>query len=136
MSESLSSMSPAKFGVATLALGTCIGFVNAPVKYNLEQLLTQKPDVFEKSLPRKSLKGKGNAYNSILKARETVQNAVKHNNVETKVAELIKVPELENAYGVLRKVLPKARIQNAILVGVIAGVLGAFVKVLFGDSKS
>lgn len=136
MSESLSSMSPAKFGVTALAAGTVIGYVNAPLKYNLEQLLTQKPDVFEKSLPRKKLKGKGKAFNVILEAREAVKNAIKHNNVETKVAELIKTPNLEKAYKTIRKALPKARTENALLVGIVSGILGTFVKVLFGDSKN
>ena len=49
------SVSPAEVGLMTGMIGAGIGYTLAPRKYNLEQLLTQKPDVFEKSIPKKFL---------------------------------------------------------------------------------
>lgn len=139
MSQSVSSYSPAQAGAVSAVLGAGVGYVFAPEKYNLEQLLTQKADVFEKSIPLKAAadnKSRTSAYNSILEARKVVANAAKQNKAESKIAELIKAPNLEKAYTSIRGLLPKARVQNAVLVGVIAGIFGAFTKILFGDSNS
>lgn len=139
MAKSVSFVSPAEVGVASMVIGSGVGFVFAPEKYNLEQLLTQKPDVFEKSLPLKSIEQnaeRNSAYKSLVEAREAVIQASKNNNAETKIAELIKAPKLEKAYASIRKLLPKARIQNAVLVGVVAGIFGTFTKILFGNSNS
>lgn len=139
MSQSISSYSPAQVAAISALSGAVMGYTFAPEKYNLEQLLTQKADVFEKSIPLKAAaddKLKASAYNSILEARKAVVRAAKDNKVETKIAELIKAPNLEKAYDSIRGLLPKARAQNAVLVGVVAGIFGAFTKILFGNSNS
>lgn len=138
MSQSVSSVSPAQVGAVSMVIGGGIGYAIAPEKYNLEQLLTQSPDVFEKSLPKKVMADKkySAAYNSIVDARNTVKDALMNNKIETKLAELIRAPKLEKAYSIIREQLPKARVQNAILVGVIAGILATFTKILFGNSNN
>ncbi len=139
MSQSISSYSPAQVGALSAVSGAVFGYAFAPEKYNLEQLLTQKADVFEKSIPLKKI-GKdvkrNSAYKAISDARKAVVRAAKDNKVETKIAELIKAPNLEKAYASIRGLLPKARAQNAVLVGVVTGIFGAFTKILFGNPNS
>ena len=104
------SVSPAEVGLMTGMIGAGIGYTLAPRKYNLEQLLTQKPDVFEKS---------------------------KTNTGEAKLAELIRAPKFENAYKAIKSFLPKARVQTAIVLGVVGGFIGALSKIIFfGDKNS
>lgn len=139
MSQSVSSVSPAEVGGISMVLGAGIGYAFAPEKYNLEQLLTQKPDVFEKVISKKVVAGSteyNSAYKAITDARKSLVSAAKNNKLETKIAELIRAPKLEKAYGTLRELLPKARVQNAVLVGVVAGIMGTFTKILFGSPNN
>ena len=114
MSQSISSYSPAQVAAISALSGAVMGYTFAPEKYNLEQLLTQKADVFEKSIPLKAAaddKLKASAYNSILEARKAVVRAAKDNKVETKIAELIKAPNLEKAYVPDKENIKKAVYQ-------------------------
>lgn len=134
------SVSPAEVGLMTGMIGVGIGYTLAPRKFNLEQLLTQKPDVFEKSIPEKYLSKAADsqkaAHKSIVEARKSLLDAVKTNTAEAKLAEFVKSPKLENAYKAIKKFLPKARVQTAIVLGVIGGVIGALSKIIFFGEKA
>ncbi len=134
------SVSPAEVGLMTGIIGAGIGYTLAPRKYNLEQLLTQKPDVFEKSIPQKYL-GKAtepqkNAHKLLVDARKSILEASKTNTAEAKLAELIRTPKLENAYKAIKSFLPKARVQTAIVLGVVGGFIGALSKIIFFGDKN
>ena len=134
------SVSPAEVGLMTGMIGAGIGYTIAPRKYNLEQLLTQAPDVFEKSVPKKYLNkatdAQKAAHKSITDARKSILEAVKTNTAEAKLAELVRTPKLENAYKAIKSFLPKARVQTAIVLGIIGGVIGALSKIIFFGEKT
>lgn len=135
------SVSPAEVGLMTGMIGAGIGYTLAPRKYNLEQLLTQKPDVFEKSIPKKFLSkatdSQKKAHKLLVEARKSILEASKTNTGEAKLAELIRAPKLENAYKAIKSFLPKARVQTAIVLGVVGGFIGALSKIIFfGDKNS
>lgn len=136
-----SSVSPAEVGLMTGMIGAGIGYTLAPRKYNLEQLLTQKPDVFEKSIPKKFLSkatdSQKKAHKLLVEARKSILEASKTNTGEAKLAELIRAPKFENAYKAIKSFLPKARVQTAIVLGVVGGFIGALSKIIFfGDKNS
>ena len=120
------SVSPAEVGLMTGMIGAGIGYTLAPRKYNLEQLLTQKPDVFEKSIPKKFLSkatdSQKKAHKLLVEARKSILEASKTNTGEAKLAELIRAPKFENAYKAIKSFLPKARVQTAIVLGVVGGL--------------
>lgn len=135
------SVSPAEVGLMTGMIGAGIGYTLAPRKYNLEQLLTQKPDVFEKSIPKKFLSkatdSQKKAHKLLVEARKSILEASKTNTGEAKLAELIRAPKFENAYKAIKNFLPKARVQTAIVLGVVGGFIGALSKIIFfGDKNS
>ena len=135
------SVSPAEVGLMTGMIGAGIGYTLAPTKYNLEQLLTQKPDVFEKSIPKKFLSkatdSQKKAHKLLVEARKSILEASKTNTGEAKLAELIRAPKFENAYKAIKSFLPKARVQTAIVLGVVGGFIGALSKIIFfGDKNS
>ena len=73
------TVSPAEVGIMSGLMGAGIGYTIAPRKYNLEQLLTQKPDVFEKTLS-KELMSNANAdqhaaHKVLLEGREILNKA-------------------------------------------------------------
>ncbi len=132
------SVSPAAVGTSCAIVGAGAGYVFAPEKYGLRQLLTQEADVFEKVLSKPVL-GKANdkqlaAYNSIVNARKSITDAVKINKGDEKVTELLKSDSMKNAFKDLKKLLPKAKVQAMLIGAVVAGVLGALVKIVFGQN--
>ena len=134
------SVSPAEVGLMTGMIGAGIGYTLAPRKYNLEQLLTQKPDVFEKSIPKKFLSkatdSQKKAHKLLVEARKSILEASKTNTGEAKLAELIRAPKFENAYKAIKSFLPKARVQTAIVLGVVGGFIGALSKIIFFGNKN
>lgn len=134
------SVSPAEVGLMTGMIGAGIGYTLAPRKYNLEQLLTQKTDVFEKSIPKKFLSkatdSQKKAHKLLVEARKSILEASKTNTGEAKLAELIRSPKLENAYKAIKSFLPKARVQTAIVLGVVGGFIGALSKIIFFGDKN
>lgn len=137
MSIQYSSVSPAEVGMVSGVIGAGIGYTLAPRKYNLEQLLTQKPDVFEKSIDPKLLSKAENtqkiAYNVLKEARENISKAVKNNSAESKLAELLETPKVTYAYKTIKGFLPKARVQTAIILGIIGAFIGTIAKIIYGD---
>lgn len=134
------SVSPAEVGLMTGMIGAGIGYTLAPRKYNLEQLLTQKPDVFEKSIPKKFLSkatdSQKKAHKLLVEARKSILEASKTNTGEAKLAELIRAPKFENAYKAIKSFLPKARVQTAIVLGIVGGFIGALSKIIFFGDKN
>lgn len=132
-----SSVTPAEVGAGSAIIGAGIGYTLAPRKFNLEQLLTQKPDVFVKTLPEKVLnagtEAHKTAYAAIVDARKAVVDASKKNLGEAKLAELVRAPKMENAYKVVKGFIPKARVQTAIVLGVIGGLIGVLARIIFGE---
>lgn len=131
MSESVPSVSSAEVGIASGILGAGVGYVLAPRKYNLEMLLTQPHDVFEKSVPKSGLanldEGHKKAYQLILDARNKYLKAIENNAGEAKLAELTRAPSLESAYHSIKSLIPKARTESAIVVGTVMGFLAMVV---------
>lgn len=124
--QGVPSVSGAEVAIASGILGAGVGYVLAPRKYSLEQLLTQQQDVFEKSVSKTAMFKQKNApigaYNLIEKARRDYFNAVVDNSGEAKLVELTRAPLLESAYNSIKKFIPKAKTQYAVLVGLV----GAF----------
>ncbi len=131
MSESVPSVSSAEVGIASGILGAGVGYILAPRKYNLEQLITQPHDVFEKSVPKSALtkmdEKPKKAYDLIVDARSKYFKAVENNAGEAKLVELTRAPSLESAYKSIKKIIPKAKTESAIIVGAIMGFLAMVV---------
>ena len=131
MSESVPSVSSAEVGFASGILGAGVGYILAPRKYNLEQLLTQPHDTFEKSVSKTALakmddKAK-KAYNLITDARNKYLKAVENNSGEAKLVELTRAPSLESAYKNIKKAIPKAKTESAVIAGAIMGFVAMVV---------
>lgn len=124
MSQGVPTVSSAEVAIASGILGAGVGYVLAPRKYDLEELLTQEPDIFEKSVSKRNLSKAGKtqkeAYNRIISARKKYFEAVKENCGEVKLAKLVRTPALESAYKNVKKFIPKARTQYAVLIGILS----------------
>ncbi len=134
------SVSPVEVGVMSGVIGAGIGYTLAPRKYNLEQLLTQKSDVFEKSFPKNVIEKAGPsqkiAYNTIVEGRNILEEAARTNTIEAKIAEFAGAPKYLKAYREIKGFLPKARIQTAIILGIIGGFAGVIGKIMLGEKMS
>lgn len=133
------TVSPAEIGAVSGVIGAGIGYTIAPRKYNLEQLLTQKPDVFEKTLPKKLMNNANDdqrsAHKILLEGREILHKANKTNTMEAKLADLLGTPKYSKAYRNIKGLLPKARVQTAIILGAIGTLAGAIGKIILnGDN--
>ena len=127
-------------GAMSAVVGAGIGYALAPRKYNLEQLLTIKPDVFEKSLPQqnmvKATDAQKIARDAIVKAREAISEAEAKNAAEEKLIEFLKSPDLDDYYRTIKESLPKARAQSAIIVGLLAGAVGTIARMIYNQKHS
>ena len=134
------SVSPAEVGLVSGITGAAVGYTLAPRKYNLEQLLTQQPDVFEKSINTKLLaksdKVHKTAFQKLKDARKTISEALKNNTAERKLAELLQSPELKDSYKNIKGFLPKARLQTAIILAAIGAVIGTLGSVMCGNKQA
>ena len=134
------SISPAETGIMTGVVSAAAGYALAPRKYNLEQLLTQKPDVFQKSFSENVMKNAGKeqkkALDIILEGRKILKNASKNNSAEAKLAELLNAPKYSKAYRAVKDFLPKARVQTAIVFGIIGALAGIFGRIMFGEKTA
>ncbi len=139
MSQS-TTVTPFEVGVMSAAVGAGVGYALAPRKYNLEQLLTIEPDVFEKSLPQKNLvkatDAQKIAHNTIVDARNAIIKAAKKNAAEEKLVELLKSPDLDAAYKSIKGFLPKARAQSAVVLAVIGGAIGTIAKMIYNQKNA
>ncbi len=132
------SVSPAAVGTACAVVGAGVGYVSAPEKYGLRQLLTQEADVFEKILSKpvlgKATEKQLSAYNSIVNARKLVTDAVKKNKGDEKVTELLRSENMKNSFKDIKRLLPKAKVQSMFIGAIVAGVLGTLAKIVFGQN--
>ncbi|MFR1672560.1 MAG: hypothetical protein ACLSWI_06430 [Candidatus Gastranaerophilaceae bacterium] len=139
MSQSM-SVSPAAVGVSCAVAGAGLGYVAAPEKYSLKQLLTQEADTFEKTIPKaildKASDKQKTAYNSLVEARKSVAEALKNKKADEKITELVKNEDLKNAFKGMKKMLPKAKVQSMVIGAAVAGVMGTLLKIIFGRSSS
>lgn len=139
MSQS-TTVTPFEVGAVSAALGAGIGYAAAPRKYSLEQLLTLESDVFIRSIPEtKLLNAEENqrlAYAAITDARRSIIEASKSNSGEAKLVELLKSQELNGAYKSIKKFLPKARAQSAIVLAVVGGAIGTIAKMIHSQKTS
>ncbi len=133
------SVSPAEVGIMSGLIGAGIGYTLAPRKYNLEQLLTLRQDVFEKSFQQKLFEKADNtqktARNAIIDARKSLVEASKTNTAEAMLVEFVRSDKLDAAYKSIKRFLPKARVQSAIVLGVIGAFIGALSKIIFFKEK-
>ncbi len=130
------SVSPAEVGAMSAVIGAGIGYTLAPRKYNLEQLLTQEPDVFEKSLPKNVIADSDNpvfkaAYKALERGRKILFESAKNQTNDARLAEMLNTPLYLNSYKQLKSFIPKARVQTAIVLGVIGGLIGSLAKIIF-----
>lgn len=127
-------VSSAEIGAASGFLGLGLGYVFAPQKYNLPDLLTMKADVFEKAVPEKVLAQAENsqksAHAAICDARKILAGTCK--NFEGKFAELLK--NNQPAYETLKCILPKPRVKCAIITAALSGVCTAVIDKLFNKN--
>lgn len=123
MSQGVPAVTGGEIGLASGFLGAGVGYVLAPKSYNLEDLLTVKADIFEKAVNTKYL-AKGTQKD------KDAYNLIKSKRGQENISELLKSREMENAYKLVRKYIPRARVQSAMLLGMIAGVAGALVNKL------
>ena len=128
MSKGVPAVNSGEIGLASGLLGAGVGYVLAPKSYNLEDLLTAKPDVFEKAVNTKYLA------NGTQKDKEAY-NLIKSKRGQKNISELLKSPELENAYKLVRRYIPRARAQSAMILGIVAGVAGALVNKLSSKDR-
>ena len=137
MTNSVPSVSPWEIGIASGLLGAGIGYLAAPRKYNLEDLLTQKPDVFEKSVPKNLLvsEAERNAYDLITFSRESLRNATRENAGEAKLVELVKSKENIEAYKIIKDLIPKTRATSAVITGVLTGITVLLIRYLTGTNS-
>lgn len=137
MTNSVPSVSPVEIGVASGLLGAGIGYLAAPRKYNLEDLLTQKPDVFERAVPKNLLvsESERNAYDVINLSREALKNAAESNSGEAKLVELLKSKENLEAYKIIKDLIPKTRATTAAIVGVLSGITVLIIRYLTGPNS-
>jgi hypothetical protein len=132
MSNSVPSVSSAEIAVASGLLGAGIGYLAAPRKYNLEDLLTQKPDVFQKAVPKNLLvsESERNAYDMISFSRASLLDAIKSNSGDATLAELLKSKENIEAYKIIKDLIPKTRATTAAIVGVLSGIAVLIIRYL------
>ena len=133
------TVSPAEIGAVSGIIGAGIGYTVAPRKYNLEQLLMQKSDVFEKTLPKELMNNANeeqrSAHKVLLEGRKILHKANKTNTMEAKLADLLGTPKYSKAYRNIKGLLPKARVQTAIILGAIGALAGAIGKIILnGDN--
>lgn len=132
------SISPAEAGIVSGVIGAGIGYTLAPRKYNLEQLFTQEPDVFEKTLPQKVIekasKEQKSAYQVISDAREYLAISNKK-SADTTLAAFLDSPKYSRAYNKLKTFIPKAKVQSAVVLGFIGTLVGVIGKIAFGDKS-
>ena len=138
MSQS-TTVTPFEVGAMSAVIGAGVGYAMAPRKYNLEQLLTIEPDVFEKSLPQTALAKATDdqkiAHSVITDARKDILTASKKNAAEERLRFLLKSADLDDAYKTIKGLLPKARIQAAVVLGIIGGAIGTIAKMIY-DQKN
>ena len=131
MSESVPSVSVFDIGAASGFLGAGVGYILAPRKYDLEQLLTQPQDVFEKSVSKATVQRMGNsykkAYAKIEEARDVYLKAVENNAGDAKLVELTRATALESSYNTIKSLIPKAKASSAIAVGSVAAFIATAV---------
>ncbi len=137
MTKGVPAVTSCEIGVASGLLGAGVGYILAPPKYNLEQLLTQDTVEFQSAMPLKHItknKDRLGAYRSIVKAREVLTQAFNTNRGEAKLVECIQDAKLIDAYKSIKKVIPRARVQTAIIAGLLSGVGAVFVRIFSGNN--
>ncbi len=139
MSQSVSAVTPVELGLASGFLAAGIGYGIAPRKYNLEQLLTQDSDIFKKSIPQNFIKNASGqqkaAHNKLIETRKILNNIVNADLFDKKLSECIKKTELQNAYTSIKKFIPRARIETALVSGILTAILVTACKALFGSKN-
>lgn len=134
MSNGVPAVTTCEIGLASGILGAGVGYVLAPRKYNLEQLLVINQDEFEKSIRTNFIKSTDSeskrAYSSIVSARKRLTQAFNTNKGEAKLVEYTKNPKLIGSYESIKKFIPHARVQSAIFIGVLSAVGATFTRIL------
>lgn len=138
MTKGVPAVTSCEIGVASGLLGAGVGYVLAPPKYNLEQLLTQDTVEFQNAMPLKYItknKDRLSAYKTIVKAREALTQAFNTNRGEALLVEYMGNQKYIDAYKSVKKVIPRARVQTAIVAGILSGVAAVFIKIFSGENS-
>jgi len=137
MSENI-TVTPAQYGVAGAVLGTGIGYFAAPPKYNLVQLIKQEPDIFQRTFPesiRDSLPQQKPAILNIEAAQTKFRKAINEGRAKQVVNELLQDKDLQADYKSIKKLLPKARENSAVIWAILIGFLAIISKIAFGKDS-
>ena len=102
------TVSPAEVGIMSGLMGAGIGYTNADQHA---------------------------AHKVLLEGREILNKAHQNNTMEAKLADLLGSPKYSKAYRNIKNLLPKARIQTAIVLGTIGGLVGIIGKIIMGDNN-
>ena len=133
MTRGVPAVTTCEIGVASGLLGAGVGYILAPRKFNLEQLLRQDSNEFNQSIRTKYLKPdnkeQNKAYQAIVKARENLTKAFETNKGEAKLVEYTRKPELIRAYKHIKRLIPHARGQSALFVGILSGIGAAIIRI-------
>lgn len=138
MTKGVPAVTSCEIGIASGLLGAGVGYVLAPPKYNLEGLLTQDVVEFQKAMPLQYINkspDRVEAYRTIVKARDVLADAFNTNRGEAKLVEFTRTQKLVEAYKSIKKVIPRARVQTAIIAGLLSGVGAVFVKIFSGENS-
>ena len=137
MSDNM-TIGPAGVGLGGAIIGGAFGFLGAPYKYDLQQIITlDEPafkQVFTSDVFLKSKGFKKDALDKIVNAREVLIKGKTNGASTVKLGELLANPELLKAYNSVKEFIPKARGYSALAGAFILGLLTTGVSFLFFDS--
>lgn len=132
MSKSVPPVTTGEVGFASFFLGAGVGYILAPRKYDLEQLFQIPDDTFEKALPSKDMKiytaEQRQARNKIISGRNQIKKVMDTVLFDEKIKELLAKHEYGNAYNSIKSMIPKARAQTALILGIISGTTAILIK--------
>jgi len=132
MSKSVPPVTTGEVGFASFFLGAGVGYVLAPRKYDLEQLFQISDDTFERALPSKDMKiytvEQRQARDKIISGRNQIKQVIETVLFDDKMKELLSKHEYKNAYQSIKSIVPKARTQTALILGIISGVTAILIK--------
>lgn len=137
MNKGVPTVSSSEIGLASGLFGASVGYMIAPPRYNLEELIIQPSETFDRILHNDYLhiQSQKQAKHTLASARKSYQRAIKSNVVEKKLAELIHNIQNIKAYETLKEILPKARTKTAAITGILSGLAAIFIKEHF-DTKN
>jgi len=136
MSDNM-TISPAYAGFGGAITGAVLGYLGAPRKYDLQQIITHDEAVFKQVFTDdvfQNVQGiKKTALDSIVKARNTLIEAKRKGNFEAKLGECLYNAELSKNYSSVKDFIPKSRGGSTLAGAVALGLLAFGIRLIFWD---